>query len=255
MGLSLFDLKGKTALITGSGRGIGYMIAKGLGECGAAIILNDMDTERLNNAADTLKSNGLEVYTCPFDVTDKKHIEVGIKCLKEKIGSIDILINNAGIQRRMPLEDFTAEEWQKVIDTNLSGAFYTAQTVAKDMIMRKSGKIINICSLASELCRPTTGPYSAAKGGLKMLTKAMAAEWAKYNIQINGIGPGYILTEMTQPLAENPDFTRWLRSRTPADRWGVPEELVGTAIFLASEASNFVNGQIIYVDGGFLSMM
>jgi len=176
-----------------------------------------------------------------------------VESIEKEIGGIDILVNNAGIQRRHPLENFPDKDWNDLIHTNLSGAFFVRKAVVKGMISRRSGKIINICSMQSEVGRPSIAPYAAAKGGLKMFTRAMTVEWAKYNIQINGLGPGYLITDMTRPLAEDPKFDAWIKGRTPAGRWGDPVELVGTAIFLASEASNFINGQIIYVDGGILA--
>jgi len=251
----LFDLSNKIALITGSGQGLGFAIARGLGKAGASLVLNDINEEKLNRAVLILSKEGIAVYGCPFDVTNKKQIQQKITALEKELGSIDILVNNAGIQRRGPLETIEESVWREVIDINLTGAFLTSQRVVPGMIARKSGKIINICSLSSEIGRPTIGPYTASKGGLKMLTKAMAVEWGKHNIQVNGIGPGYFITEMTRVLAENSQFDTWVRSRTPAGRWGNPSELVGTAIFLASPASDFVNGQIIYVDGGILASM
>lgn len=250
-----FDLSGKTALVTGSSRGLGFVIARGLGRAGAEIILNGTDEDRLNEAVARVEREGIKAYACPFDVTNKDQIAESLTKVRQKARAIDILVNNAGIQRREVLEAFEEKEWREVIDTNLTGVFLTTQGVIRDMIERRSGKIINICSLASEICRPTTGAYSAAKGGVKMLTKAMAVEWAKYNIQVNGIGPGYFITEMTRTLMEDPEFDRWIRARTPANRWGEPEELVGCSVFLASEASGFVNGQIIYVDGGLTSLI
>ena len=253
MNNKLFDLSGKIALITGSGQGLGFTIARGLGKAGASLVLNDINKERLNRAVSILSKEGITVYGCLFDVTNKRQIQQKISTLEKELGPVDILFNNAGIQKRGPLETFEESVWREVIDINLTGAFLTSQQVVKGMIAQKSGKIINICSVQSELGRPTIAPYAASKGGLKMLTKAMTVEWAKYNIQVNGIGPGYFITEMTQVLAKDIKFDTWLRSRTPAGRWGEPSELVGTAIFLASSASDFVNGQIIYVDGGLLS--
>lgn len=252
---NLFNLSGKTALITGSGQGLGYVIAQGLGKAGASLVLNDINEEKLNRAVSILSKEGITVYGCLFDVTNKKQIQQKITALEKELGSIDILVNNAGIQKRGPLETIEESLWREVIDINLTGAFLTSQRVVRGMITRKSGKIINICSLSSEIGRPTIGPYTASKGGLKMLTKAMAVEWGKHNIQVNGIGPGYFITEMTRVLAENSQFDAWVRSRTPAGRWGDPSELVGSAIFLASRASDFVNGHIIYVDGGMLASM
>jgi gluconate 5-dehydrogenase len=249
----MFSLNRKTALITGSSRGLGLIIAQGLGSAGAKIILNGRNKESLVKAQKICTRKGITADYAVFDVCDEEQIRNGITRIESESGGIDILVNNAGIHKRKPLADMTLEEWQSVLDVNLTGAFLTARGVVQGMIKRRYGKIINICSLMSEVGRETTGNYTASKGGLKMLTKAMAVEWAKYNIQINGIGPGYFLTELTKPLAENPEFDSWLKKRTPAGRWGNPEELVGTAVFLASEASNFINGQIIYVDGGFLA--
>ena len=251
----LFDLRGKVALITGSSHGLGFAIARGLGQAGATLVLNGRNEEKLRNAVAVLSGEGLAVYGYAFDITDEEKIQVKIPLIEEEVGPIQILVNSAGIQRRGSLETIEESVWREVIDINLTGVFLTSKHVAQKMIAWKSGKIINICSLMSEFGRPTTGAYAAAKGGLKMLTKAMAVEWAKHNIQVNGIGPGYFLTEMTRILAEDPKFDAWIRSRTPAGRWGDPAELVGTAIYLASSASDFVNGQIIYVDGGILAAL
>ncbi len=248
-----FNLQGKIALVTGSSRGIGFVLARGLGRAGAAVVLNSRNEDALNNAVDMLKNEGINTYGSVFDITKKDQVQVGIKQIENEIGPINILVNNAGIQRRAPLEDFNEEDWEAVIETNLSGVFFTSQQVAKAMIARKEGKIINICSLQSELGRQNITPYAASKGGVRMLTRGMAVEWAKHNIQINGIGPGYFITEMTKPLAEDKEFNAWICARTPANRWGDPEELVGAAIFLASSASDYVSGQIIYVDGGILA--
>ncbi|HHV95705.1 MAG TPA: SDR family oxidoreductase [Clostridiaceae bacterium] len=206
-------------------------------------------------AVDKLKKEGFEAYPVPFDVTDKKQIEKQVQYIEEHIAPIDILINNAGIQKRVPLEEFDLSDWETLIDVNLTGVFLVSQCVVKGMIQRKAGKIINICSLQSELARPTIAPYAASKGGVKMLTKAMAAEWAKYNIQVNGIAPGYFITDMTKPLAEDEKFDSWIKSRTPAGRWGDVKELIGATIFLASEASSYINGHILFVDGGLSSVV
>jgi len=251
----LFDLSNKIALVTGSGQGLGFAIARGLGMAGASLVLNDINEEKLDIAVSILSKEGISVYGYSFNVTDKKQIHQKISALEKELGPIDILVNNAGIQRRGQLETIEESVWREVIDINLTGAFLTSQRVVPRMIAQKSGKIINICSLSSELGRPTIGPYTASKGGLKMLTKAMAVEWGKHNIQVNGIGPGYFITGMTRVLAENSQFDNWIHSRTPAGRWGNPSELMGTAIFLASHASDFVNGQIIYVDGGILASL
>lgn len=250
---NLFDLKGKVALVTGSARGIGYTLATGLANYGATIVLNDIDAIKLEKAVNILKGEGLEVSGYLFDVRNEKAIVEQVKQIEKKHGQIDILINNAGIQIRGPLEEFAEKQWRQLMDINLTGAFLTAKAVVHGMIERKSGKIINICSIQSELARPTIAPYTASKGGLKMLTKAMATDWGKYNIQVNGIAPGYFKTELTKSLYENKEFNAWLCSRTPANRWGDPEELIGAVIFLASHASDYVNGHLIFVDGGLMA--
>ncbi len=250
---NLFTLQGRIALVTGSSRGLGFTVAKGLGLAGAIVILNGRNEKALEEAKQKLKSLNIKCYCSIFDVINADEIEKQITLIEKDIGNIDILVNNAGIQARAALENFEESVWNNIINTHLTGAFLVSRRVAKSMIKNNSGKIINICSLMSEVGRATIGPYTAAKGGLKNLTKAMAVEWAKYNIQINGIGPGYFLTEMTKNLMEDNDFDSWLKKRTPAGRWGDPEELVGSAVFLASRASSFVNGQIIYVDGGILA--
>jgi gluconate 5-dehydrogenase len=249
----LFDLSGRTALITGSSQGIGLALAQGLATAGARLILNGRDEKKLAEAAAALRRGGAEVATARFDVTDAAEIATALARVQTEFAPIDVLVNNAGIHRRAPLAEMTETQFREVIDTNLTSAFLVTRAVAPQMITRGSGKIINVCSLMSEVGRPTTGNYAAAKGGLKMLTRAMAVEWARHNLQINGIGPGYILTALTKPLADDPEFDRWIRGRTPAGRWGLPEELVGAAVFLAAPASNFVNGQILYVDGGLLA--
>jgi gluconate 5-dehydrogenase len=252
---SLFDLTGRTALVTGSSQGIGFALARGLAQAGAAIVLNGRDKAKLARAAAELSGFGARVGTAAFDVTNGAAALAGVAQIETEFGAIDILVNNAGILKRAPLLELTEQQWKDVLDTDLTSAFLLARAVAPRMIARGAGKIVNICSLMSEVGRPTTGGYAAAKGGLKMLTRAMATEWAKHNLQINGIGPGYMLTELTKPLADNPEFSRWLLARTPAGRWGVPEELVGAAVFLSARASDFVNGQIIYVDGGILAAL
>jgi gluconate 5-dehydrogenase len=249
---SLFNLSGKRILITGSNAGIGFALAKGLAEHGATIILNGRNAEKLGAAAQKLQ--GFSVETSRFDVTKESEVKSALEAITAKV-PLDGLINNAGIQRRVSLENAELATWQEVLETNLSSAFLVSREVAKHMIERKQGKIINICSLMSDMGRTSTGPYTAAKGGLKMLTKAMCVDWAQHNIQINAIGPGYFITEMTQVLADNPEFDAWVKGRTPAKRWGNPEELVGAAVFLCSSASNFVNGQILYVDGGMISSL
>ncbi len=245
-----FDLTGKTALITGSSGGLGLTIAAGLGEAGARVVLNGRNREKLDKAVASLKARGLFARGCAFDVGDAEGVRAGMRELEECEGGTDILVNNAGITRRGSLLELPEDAWNEVLNTNLSGAFLVGREVARGMVERGSGKIINICSLMSELARPSTAAYAAAKGGLKMLTRAMCAEWAGRGIQVNGIGPGYFVTELTQPLADDPEFDAWIKSRTPAGRWGKPEDLIGAAVFLASSASDFVNGQILYVDGG-----
>jgi gluconate 5-dehydrogenase len=252
---ALFDLTGKIALITGSSRGIGFGIARGLGQAGATIILNGRNAERLNRAVSALSQEGLKVYGYSFDVSDSKQVDQNISTVDREVGPVDILVNNAGIQRRGPLETIEESIWREVIETNLTAVFLISKRVVKGMIARRAGKIINICSLMSEISRPTIAPYTASKGGVKMLTKAMAVEWAKYNIQVNGIGPGFIATEMNKALLEDQEFDAMVKSRTPAGRWGEPSDLGGAAIFLASRASDYITGQIIYVEGGLLSAL
>jgi len=247
----LFDLSGKLALVTGSSGGLGLTIARGLAEAGATVVLNGRNQQKLAAATASLRSKGLSVAGCAFDVTDAPRVRTAVGEIEQSTAQqIDVLVNNAGITRRGELVELDRADWDAVLETNLTAPLLVAREVAKPMIERKAGKIINICSLMSELARPTTGAYAAAKGGLKMLTRTMATEWAKHNIQANGIAPGYFITEMTRPLADNPEFDRWIRARTPAGRWGKPEELIGAAVFLASAASDFVSGQVIYVDGG-----
>jgi gluconate 5-dehydrogenase len=255
MSTSLFDLSGRTALVTGSSRGLGRAIAEGMARAGARLIINGTDPARVETAVAEFRSAGHAAEGAAFDVTDEAAIVKAFEGLDAKGIAVDILVNNAGIQMRKPLVEFTSADWRKVIETNLTSAFVIGREAARRMIARKRGKIVNIASLASELARPTVGPYTAAKGGIKTLTKSMAVEWAASGIQANAIGPGYMATDMNQALIQNPDFNSWLMSRIPSKRWGRPEELVGAAIFLASAASDYVNGQVIYVDGGMLAAM
>jgi len=249
----LFDLTGRTALVTGSSQGIGLALARALVQAGASVVLNGRDALKLEAAAASLAELGGRVITSVFDVTDADAIDREVAAIEAGFGAIDILVNNAGIQRRAPLLEMTEAQWREVLDTDLTSAFLLARAVAPGMVARGAGKIVNTCSVMSEVSRPTIANYAAAKGGLKMLTRAMAVEWARHGLQCNGLGPGYILTELNRSLVENVEFDKWIRGRTPAGRWGKPEELAGAIVFLASPASNFVNGQILYVDGGLLA--
>src|SRR6266436_7539752 len=255
MSQALFDLFGRTALVTGSSRGLGRAIAEGLAKAGARLIVNGVDPVRVEVAVAEMRAAGQAAVGSAFDVTNEAEIVAAFARFDADGIEIDILVNNAGIQVRKPLIEFSSAEWRKVIETNLTSAFVIGREAAKRMIPRKRGKIVNIGSLASELARPTVGPYTAAKGGIKNLTRSMAVEWAARGVQANAIGPGYMLTDMNGALVNNPEFNGWLMSRIPARRWGRPDELVGAAVFLASAASDYVNGQIIYVDGGMLAAM
>lgn len=250
-----FSLSGRRALITGSTQGIGLALARGLAEAGATVILNGRDETKLLRAVEELLHAGFAAEGAAFDVTREDQVKIGVQKLLAGERRIDVLVNNAGIHRRGPLASMPFEDWKAVLDTNLTSAFLVSRAVAPGMIARRSGKIVNICSLMCELARPTTGNYAAAKGGLKMLTKAMCAEWAKENVQVNGIAPGYILTELTKPLADDPKFDTWIRGRTPAGRWGAAEDLVGACVFLSSAAADFVNGQVLTVDGGLTAVI
>jgi len=241
-----FTLSGRRALVTGSSQGIGYSLARALAAAGAHVLLNGRDQAKLDRAVAEFRSAGLSAEAQAFDVTE----ETAVQAAAPSLGVIDILVNNTGIQRRGPLATMPLGDWEAVLKTNLTSAFLMARAVAPGMIARRAGKIINICSLMSELARPTTGNYAAAKGGLKMLTRAMCAEWAPHNLQVNGIAPGYILTDLTQPLADDPKFDTWIKGRTPAGRWGSADDLTGACVFLASPAADFINGQILTVDGG-----
>jgi gluconate 5-dehydrogenase len=253
---SLFDLTGRTALITGSSRGIGLALARGLAEAGATVVINSRQQSAVDEAMAPLTALGLSVRGAAFDVADEASVQQAFEGFDRDGLAIDILINNAGIQHRKPMLELELADWQRVIDTNLTAAFLVGREAARRMVARgRGGKIINIGSLTSESARATVAPYTVAKAGIKLLSKAMAAEWAKHDIQANSIGPGYILTDMNEALVNNKDFDAWVRASNPAGRWGQPEELVGTAVFLASAASNYVNGQIIYVDGGWLSVL
>ena len=250
MAFELFNLAGKRALITGSSRGIGLAIARGLAEHGASVVLNGRERNKLEAAAATLTAAGHTVAVAGFDVTAAEDVREGVATIERTVGAIDILVNNAGMQFRAPLEDFPIEKWEQLFRTNVSSAFYVGQAVARHMIPRGKGKIINIASVQSELARPGIAPYTATKGAIRNLTRGMCTDWAKHGLQINAIAPGYFRTEMNQALVDNPEFSAWLEKRTPAGRWGNVDELIGAAVFLASDASSFVNGHTLYVDGG-----
>lgn len=250
----LFDLTGQVAFITGATHGLGMAMAKALGKAGATLVINGNTPAKMEAALANYRQEGHTVHGYLFDVTDEAQAKENIARIEEEVGPIEILVNNAGIIKRVPALEMEVEEFRKVIDVDLTAPFIMSKYVAKGMVARRSGKIINICSMMSELGRDTVSAYAAAKGGLKMLTRNLATEWAKYNIQVNGIGPGYFATDQTAPIRyEGHPFNDFIVNRTPAGRWGDPEDLEGVAIFLASKASNFINGQIIYVDGGILA--
>lgn len=256
MSSPLFDLTGRTALVTGSSRGLGHAIAQALAQAGARVVLNGVDAQRLEQGAQALRAQGFEVLTQAFDVTDEAAVAQAFAALDAQGVAVDILVNNAGIQLRKPMVELSLQEWNLVLHTNLTSAFLVAREAARRMIERQSGgKIINIGSLMCAAARATVAPYTAAKGGLKMLTQSMTAEWAAHGIQANAIGPGYMATEMNTALIQNPEFDAWVKARTPSRRWGKPEDLGGAAVFLASAASDYVNGQTIYVDGGMLAVL
>ncbi len=248
--LEMFNLEGRRALVTGSSTGIGFALAKGLAGAGAEVVLNGRNETRLAEAAAKLREEGATVHTASFDVTSPDDVEQAIAGIERDIGAIDILVNNAGMQRRAPLEQFSHAQWEELMKTNVDSVFLVGQAVARHMIARKRGKIVNICSVQSELGRPSIAAYTATKGAVKMLTKGMAIDWGQHGIQVNGLGPGYFKTELTEALVKDETFSGWLIGRTPSRRWGDVEDLVGAAVFLASDASRFVNGHILYVDGG-----
>jgi gluconate 5-dehydrogenase len=250
MANALFDLTGRVALVTGAYRGLGFAIARGLAHAGATVILNGRKPDELAKAAKVLTDAKLNADVAAFDITDRAAIGAGVEAAIARHGSIDILVNNAGIQRRGPLIDFPQKEWDEVIATNLTAPFVVSQAVLPGMIARKRGKIIHIASLMSELARPTVVPYTAAKGGVRQLTRGMAVELAPMGIQVNAIAPGYFATEMNRALIDNAEFNAWVCKRTPAGRWGQPDELAGLAVFLASGASDYMTGQMLVMDGG-----
>jgi gluconate 5-dehydrogenase len=248
--LQLFDLCNRRALVTGSGQGIGFALARGLAGAGAEIILNDIDPQRLAAAAERLRADGATVHELGFDVTDADQVTAAVDAFEAESGPIDILVNNAGMQFRAALEEFPVERFDFMMKLNLNSVFYVGRAVAKHMIDRGAGKIVNICSVQTALARPSIAPYTASKGAVANLTKGMATDWARHGLQINGLAPGYFKTELTSALVADEAFTAWLSNRTPAGRWGEVEELVGACIFLSSPASSFVNGHVLYVDGG-----
>jgi len=247
---STFRLDGRLALVTGSSAGIGLALARGLGQAGAPLVLNGRDAAKLADAAAALRAQGLTVHQRAFDVTDAAACEAAIAAIEAEIGAIEILVNNAGVQRRGAFHEFAAEDWQTIMRTNVDSLFYVGQAVARRMVPRGRGRIINIASVQAELGRPGIAPYAASKGAVKMLTKGMAIDLGPHGINVNGLGPGYFKTELTQKLVDDLAFTSWLVNRTPSRRWGEVDELAPAAVFLASDASRFVNGHILYVDGG-----
>ena len=250
MGNPLFDLSGRVALVTGAYRGLGFSIARGLAQAGATVILNGRKPDELAKAAKMLTDAGQKADVAAFDITDRAAIGAAVGAILAKHGAIDVLVNNAGIQRRGPLVDFPQKEWDEIIATNLTAPFVVSQAVLPGMIAKKRGKIIHIASLMSELARPTVVPYTAAKGGVRQLTRGMAVELAPMGIQVNAIAPGYFATEMNRALIDNAEFNAWVCKRTPAGRWGQPDELAGLAVFLASGASDYMTGQMLVMDGG-----
>jgi gluconate 5-dehydrogenase len=249
-----FDLTGRRALITGGGQGIGLALARALAQAGAAVVLNGRTAAKLEAAAAALAAEGHKAEIAPFDVTEPEAVVAGVAEVLAR-GDLDILVNNAGIQRRTPLQDFPEETWRELMRTNLDAVFYVAKAVARHMIARGRGRIINIGSVQSELGRPGIAPYAASKGAVRMLTRGMCADWAKFGLQVNAIAPGYFATELNRALVDDPAFSDWLCKRTPAGRWGNVEELGGAAVFLASDAASFVNGQVLFVDGGMTAVV
>jgi len=250
MNAAPFDLTGKVALVTGAYRGLGFAIAQGLARAGATVVLNGRNQEALDQAATSLTAQRLKVTTAVFVVTDRDAIDRNVAAIAARHGAIDILFNNAGIQRRGAFADFPKEQWDEIIATNLTAPFIVSQAVVPGMIAKKQGKIVHIASLMSDLARPTVVPYTAAKGGVRQLTRGMAVELAQHNVQVNAIAPGYFATEMNRALIDNAEFNAWVCKRTPAGRWGQPDELAGLAVFLASAGSNYITGQMFVVDGG-----
>lgn len=255
-GLQAFSLQGRVALVTGSTRGLGAALAQGLAEAGAHVVAHGRQQADAERAAAHLRALGLAASAAAFDVTDRAAVQVAVERIEAEVGPIDVLVNNAGIQRRAPLLDLDEATWREVIDANLTSVYLVGAAVAQRMVSRgRGGKIINIASLMSDVARKTTAAYAASKGGVRMLTKAMCVEWAPHGIQVNAIGPGYFKTDLNAALVGDPQFSAWVAGRTPAGRWGEPQELIGAAVFLASRASDFVNGQLLHVDGGVLATL
>ena len=250
-----FSLDGRTALVTGSSKGIGYAIAGGIAGAGARVVLNSRTKSTLDSAVGELRSDGLPVEGACFDITDAKAVIAAVDEIESRIGPIDILVNNAGVARRGKFDDMSLDDWSYVMDINVTGAFLVTKAIVPGMKRRRRGKIINMCSLMSSIARRDNTNYAASKGAIAMFTKALAVELAADGITANGIAPGFIDTPLTQPLVNDTDFSEWLTTRAPMGRWGKPEELIGTAVFLASEASGFITGQIIYVDGGLTAVI
>jgi len=246
-----FDLTGSRALVTGGGSGLGFAIARGLGRAGSKIVLNGRNLAKLAKAAEVLTAEGIAASVAPFDVTDANAVEARIADVERGLGPVDILVNNAAMNHRKHLEEFTPAEWRTLMAANLDGPFLVTRALLPAMKARRRGKIINVCSLAADLGRPNIVPYAASKGALRMLTRALAVEVAPSNIQVNGISPGFFKTEMNAPLIADAEFSGWVARRTPAGRWGEPPEIAGAAVFLASAAADYVTGHVLYVDGGF----
>ncbi|MBD7996508.1 SDR family oxidoreductase [Arthrobacter sp. Sa2CUA1] len=257
MAENMFDISGRIALVTGSSRGIGNAIARGLARAGAVVVLNGLDGDRLEKARAALASEFGDdrIFARQFDVTDAEAAADGVAWVEREVGPLSILVNNAGVQHRVPMLDLDVADWERVMRTNLTSAFLVGREAARHMIPRGAGKIINIASVQTDLARPTIAPYTASKGGIRNLTRAMTAEWAGEGLQINAIAPGYIHTEMTQNLVDDEAFNSWILGRTPAKRWGTVEDIVGPAIWLASDASNFINGQVVFIDGGMTTVV
>ncbi|HVL58692.1 MAG TPA: SDR family oxidoreductase [Burkholderiaceae bacterium] len=247
---SLFDLSGRTALVTGSSRGIGRGIAEALAGAGAQVVLNGRDAAVLASTADQLRAQGHRIDAACFDVADEAAVGAAVDDIESRVGPIDILFNNSGMTIRRPLDEFATDDWNRIMAVNLTGAFLVGRSVARKMIPRRAGKIVNVCSINSELARYSIAPYVTSKGGLKNLTRGMAIDWARHGIQVNAIGPGYVDTDLTAPLVADREFSEWVGRRVPLGRWGKVSDLHGAAIFLASAASDFITGQILYVDGG-----